>query len=365
MKTSEFPDWIERLRLAVPPLFEPTHTWVRRMMRWHFSPDTGSPFWIDRKRSLGFDPVRDVVDLAGIARFGLFDRAVLRTGAVADLLPRGFANQPRRVFETGGTTGPPCRIVDVTTGYYNVAIYRARLECLGLLGGDAVAMTPSGPHAYGAFVARLVDSWAGYAYFVDFDPRWVRSLLRDGLPADSYIAHLVAQTLALLNSQRPRLLFTTSKLLLALVAAAPERLCHYGVRAVCTGGTSLSAEEARYLKVNYLDDVEWLDTYGNTLMGHALQGDPWSGWPQRAYYLPPPLGFARVVDANDWKRQVNLGERGRVLLVTLLEDLFIPNLLERDGAVRAPAHPDFPWEGLCDVQPWIDAHEEKVTEGVY
>ncbi|AXE84124.1 hypothetical protein C1703_03860 [Streptomyces sp. Go-475] len=33
---------------------------VRAAMRWHFGPDTGSPFWLARAASLDFDPLSDV-----------------------------------------------------------------------------------------------------------------------------------------------------------------------------------------------------------------------------------------------------------------------------------------------------------------
>jgi phenylacetate-coenzyme A ligase PaaK-like adenylate-forming protein len=356
---------LDRLRETVPALAVDADTWVRRMMRWHFSEETGSPFWLRRRAALGFDPLRDVAGLADLDRFGLFDKPALRTAPAADLVPRGFAHRPRRIFETGGTTGRPCRVADVTTGEINVRVYRAMLELRGLAGGDALAMTPSGPHAYGAFVARLADSWAGNTLAVDFDPRWVKRLLRAGQPVEPYVEHLIEQTVELLDLHRPRLLFTTSKLLLELAPALPRPLAAYGVRGVCTGGTSCTAEETRYLEENHLQGVQWIDTYGNTLMGHALQGDPWAGCARRAYYLPPPLGFIRLVDAADWRQPVAMGERGRVLLVTLLEDLFLPNLLERDSAVRTGPHPWFPWEGVRDVQPYAAAGEAAATEGVY
>jgi len=33
---------------------------VREVVRWHFSPDTGTPFWLDRAKSFQFDPLKDV-----------------------------------------------------------------------------------------------------------------------------------------------------------------------------------------------------------------------------------------------------------------------------------------------------------------
>lgn len=352
------------IRERLPILKLNTDEWVQRIMSWHFSEETGSPFWLGKRKALAFDPLKDVRTLDDLDKFGLFDKRELQTVNVNDLVPRGFRNQPRRTFETAGTSGMPCRVVDVTTGKYNCIIYHAMLEARGFTEGDAVAMVPSGPHAYGSFVAGLLGMWNGNAHFIDFDPRWFKYLIRESLDTDGYKDHLVNQTLVLLETQRPALLFTTSRLLLALAARVRRPFAEFGLRAVCTGGTSCSTEEVRYLNETYLAGVTWIDTYGNTLMGHALQGDPHSKNSTRAYYLPPPLGFISVVDPGDWKREVGRGERGRVLIRTLLEDLFIPMLLERDSAVRVGPHPWFPWEGVADIQIYRDSHNE-IVEGVY
>lgn len=352
----------DAMREHVPPLRHDRDEWTRRMMRWHFSPETGSPFWLRRKEELPFDPIRDVTDYAALSLFGYFDKAALRSARARDLLPQGFAGRPFRVVETGGTTGAPCRVVDVVRGPYDVAMYREMLRARGLFGGDVLAMTPSGPHAYGHFVARLADSWAGAVHFIDFDPRWVKLAMRSGGSARDYVAHLVEQTTMLLDTERPDLLFTTSRLLLELAAELPRPLAEYGVRGVCTGGTSCSPEEVRYLREEHLGEVQWIDTYGNTLMGHALQGDRPDG--THTYHLPPPLAFIEVVDPADPERRVEHGERGRVLVNTLLEDLFIPNLLERDSVVRVGPHEWFPWDGVAGVQPYVD-EETDATEGVY
>jgi phenylacetate-coenzyme A ligase PaaK-like adenylate-forming protein len=353
------------MRERLPQLRIEPDEWVSRMMRWHFSPETGSPFWLRRRRDLGFDPIRDVRGVADLDRFGLFDKRDLRDAQVRDLLPQGFHGRPFRVVETGGTTGKPIRVVDVTRATNDVAIYRAMLEARGVAGGDAVAMAPSGPHAYGHFVTHLVNTWAGAAYFIDFDPRWVKHLIRADASTQAYVQHLTDQTESLLRDERPALLFTTSKLLLELVAVLPRPLADYGVRAVCTGGTSCSPEEARYLRAEHLGAVQWIDNYGSTLMGHALPGEPLRPGTSTTYHLPPPLSFIRVVDPADPQQDVPVGTRGRVLVNTLLEDLFIPNLLERDSAESTEAHPWFPWPGVQHVRPYEAPDAEAVTEGVY
>jgi hypothetical protein len=349
--------------------------WTGRMMRWHFADDTGSPFWLRQRPRLGFDPLRDIGSFADLRRFGTFDPDRLRRAPVRDLLPRGFAGRPFRVFETGGATGAPGRIVNVTRLGNDVLMFSAMLRARGLAGLDIVAMTPSGPHAYGHFVESLADSWAGAVCAIDFDPRWVKHELRSGRACESYLVHLLTQTMNLLERREAGLLFTTTRLLLALAAELDDPLAAFGIRAVCTGGTSVSAEEERFLRAEFLGDVQWIDTYGNTLVGHALPTEPLAEGDGRtnhgrtdhgrSYHLAPPFGEIRVAEPADWTRTVGYGQRGRVVTTTLLEDLFIPNLIERDSAVRARPHPWFGWDGVAQVGPAESTSQLAVTEGVY
>jgi hypothetical protein len=40
---------------------------VRELMQWHFSEETGAPFWLDFTKKLDFDPRRDIRVAAGWA----------------------------------------------------------------------------------------------------------------------------------------------------------------------------------------------------------------------------------------------------------------------------------------------------------
>lgn len=361
----------ETIRPCLPALLVPRDEWVGRMMAWHFSDRTGSPFWLDARASFNFDPRRDVQTFDDLALFGPFDSDRLRTARTSDLIPRGFRAQPHRLFETGGTTGTPTRIVDAVRGKYDAAIYEAFLRARGHApAGDVLAMTPSGPHAYGWFVTRLADRWTGSVFIIDFDPRWFKKIASDSVQSGAYLTHLIDQADLILKRNRVKFLFTTSKLLLRSCIAWARPIRELGIEIVCTGGTSCTAEEEALLREFYLQDVDWIDTYGNTLVGHALQSDPEADdeTQTKSYHLPPPLGFLAVTDHADWQRQVDYGERGRVMITTLLDDLFIPNMLERDSAVRSPPTRHFPWDGVSAVEPlWqTDATSEVAgVEGVY
>ena len=76
---------------------------IRAALEWHFNPETGSPFWVSRARTLGFDPRRDIQTFDDL---GMFPNIVdeLREVPVRDLVPRGYGEQAlvAGVFDSGG-----------------------------------------------------------------------------------------------------------------------------------------------------------------------------------------------------------------------------------------------------------------------
>src|SRR6185503_6368829 len=95
---------------------------VREIVNWHFSPETGCPFWLEWAAKAGWDPRQEVQGLSDLAKFGLFEDEWLRGGPVRRWVPKAFADRPVYVFETGGTTGIPktrISIDDWRTDYSN------------------------------------------------------------------------------------------------------------------------------------------------------------------------------------------------------------------------------------------------------
>ncbi len=102
---------------AVDPILElPIDTrpdpeeFLRAAMSWHFSPETGSSFWLEQAQK--FDPI---VDVRRFEDLTLFPNAVstLRNVRAEDLVPRGYGPHPEvvGVYDSGGTTGAPKRVV--------------------------------------------------------------------------------------------------------------------------------------------------------------------------------------------------------------------------------------------------------------
>src|SRR4051794_22772864 len=84
--------------------------WTRHVVARHFDPGTGSRFWLTRAAELPFDP-RDITRYEQLEAFGPFPLEILRDLDPAELVPLA---EPRplagRVFDSGGTTGDPCRV---------------------------------------------------------------------------------------------------------------------------------------------------------------------------------------------------------------------------------------------------------------
>ena len=67
---------------------------VRAAMDWHFNPETGSAYWLQRAKTLGFDPRADVKSIDDLA---LFPNIIneLRDVRTEDLIPQGYGAKPR------------------------------------------------------------------------------------------------------------------------------------------------------------------------------------------------------------------------------------------------------------------------------
>ena len=103
-------------------------------------------------------------------------------------------------------------------------------------------------------------------------------------------------------------------------------------------------------------------TYGNTL-GCAIGLPAESGGDILPYVPSYPQVTMQVVDREDPTREVAAGVLGRVRLTVLHDDLFLPNILERDQAVRYRTDGRWPCDGVANVRPLQNG--ELVAEGLY
>jgi phenylacetate-coenzyme A ligase PaaK-like adenylate-forming protein len=339
---------------------------VREIVAWHFDPQTGSPFWLERAAGLGFDPRKEVHGYEDLRLFGHFQDSWLRGGPVRRWIPRGLAGRPAYVFETGGSTGVPKTRVNIEDFQVDYERYSDELPEQGFpRGSDWLMLGPTGPRRLRLAVEHLAQHRGGICFHVDLDPRWVNKLVQHGRhrELEEYKAHVIEQGLTILRAHEIRCLFTTPKLLEALCRRVS--LAQVGIRGIFCGGTEMNAQFHRFAREELVPGIEFVPTYGNTLMGLACS-KPFDPADRHAiiYYPPAPRAVFELVDPKDPERTVGYGETGRVMLTTLTRDFFMPRFLERDEGERAEPIERYPWDGVANLRLLAEL-QDSVVVGVY
>ncbi|MDX1951942.1 MAG: hypothetical protein SFY81_07135 [Verrucomicrobiota bacterium] len=355
------------LQAAVKKSQETLDAHVREMVKWHFSPETGSPFWLDWASKAGWDPVKEIQNFQDILKFPHFQDEWLRDLPNEVWVPKQYKGRPFNIFETGGTTGMPKQRIgweDYKTDYS---------EFSNTLSNEHfprnhywLMVGPTGPRRLRLAIEHLANVRGCSCYFVDLDPRWVKKVISNKQfeQARAYMDHVVDQAVTILKNRSVSALFTTPKLLEAM--GEKINLVEAGIKGVFCGGTTMAPQYVRFIIEEVLENkIGFVPTYGNTLMGLAASvplkpEDNFS----IEYHAPQPRAVLRVVDPNNTEKVKNYGEWGRVELTTLTKEFFMPRFLERDEALRRPPHPMYPWDGVAEVRPF-GAMEKNIVEGVY
>ncbi len=341
--------------------------WVREVVAWHFDPATGSPFWLERAKGLGFDPREEVRTYDDLDKLAPFEDEWLRGGPVRRWVPKGLADRPVYVFETGGSTGVPKSRISIDDFRIDYEMFSDTLPDEHFpRGSDWLMVGPSGPRRLRLAVEHLAQHRGGICFGLDLDPRWVIKLIkaRQMEQMDAYKRHVVDQALTLLKAHDGiRCLFITPKLLEAL--AERISLKKAGIRGIFCGGTEMTPQFHRWVREEVLEGIYFAPTYGNTLMGLAVHKpfDPGDNY-AIIYYPPLPRAVVEVVDPDEPTKIVKYGQTGRVRLTTLTKEFFMPRFLERDEAEREPPCEPYPWDGVRNVRPFSRL-QTSVTEGVY
>ncbi|HKV08997.1 MAG TPA: hypothetical protein VJ725_12715, partial [Thermoanaerobaculia bacterium] len=288
---------------------------VREIVAWHFDPRTGSPFWLEKAKGFDFDPLKDVRGYGDLKLFGHFEDSWLRGGPVRRWIPKGLAGRPAYVFETGGSTGVPKSRVNIEDFQIDYEMFGDQLSDEGFpRGADWLMLGPTGPRRLRLAVEHLAQHRGGIAFHVDLDPRWVNKLIKNGKPRElqAYKDHVIEQGLTILRAHEIKCLFTTPKLLEALCEKVS--LPKIGIQGIFCGGTEMNAQFHRFAREELVPGIDFVPTYGNTLMG---------------------LATSKPFDPKNPDRTVEYGQTGRVMLTTLTRDFFMPRFLERDEGERA------------------------------
>jgi phenylacetate-coenzyme A ligase PaaK-like adenylate-forming protein len=347
-------------------------------VQWHFHESTGSPFWLEKKSQLKFDPLTEIKCFEDLKKFPLFEDDWLRGGPVRRWVPKGLAGKPTYVFETGGTTGTPKSRVVIDDFRIDYEMFSETLPD-EYFPRDAnwLMLGPSGPRRLRLAIEHLCQFRGGICFCIDLDPRWVIKLIKLGWMEhlEAYKKHCIDQAITILTSGHDiKCMFATPKLLEALAYGLAEKgtsIQEIGITGIFSGGTEFTPQWTRFCVEELLggspeeSGVYMTPTYGNTLMGLACSR-PITAEDNYtiAYYAPQPRAVVEVVDFEDSTQVVPHGETGRVKLYTMTKEFFVPGFLERDEGEREKPCDKYPWDGVSGVRPY-HVLAESTTVGVY
>lgn len=329
-----------------------------------FDPRWGAPWWLERARELDFDPRRELRRVEDLARLPAVPTQALASLPVETFVPRRLHTDRTAwiLSETGGTTGPPARTVflddDFEAAFVTPFVTAARR--MGFPTGRSwLYLGPSGPHVIGKAARACARALGALEPFtVDLDPRWVRKLPPDSLARHRYTEHVVAQALAILESQEIGVLFATPPLVATLGERLDARL-RERVAGVHLGGMAADAGFWKRLAEDWFPKAVALAGYGNSLAGVCPQIAP-TGPDGPEYFAHGERLVIDVVGANEQGR-------GRVRFHRFDRSALLPSVLERDEAavatLGAADHDGFHATGLRDPRPPRDA--TALSEGLY
>ena len=340
---------------------------VRDVIQGHFSPDTGTPFWLEWADQAGWDPRKEVKSIDDMIQFPHFQDAWLQDVPQEKFIPKGYEGNPYFVFETGGTTGMPKQRLCWEDHLIDYSEFSETLDdpCFPK-GGSWLMVGPTGPRRLRLSIEHLAHIRGGVCFFVDLDPRWVKKMISEQQldQARAYQEHVIDQAVTIIQHRHIECLFTTPRLLESLGdrISIPDS----GIKGVFCGGTQMTPQNIRFLIEEVLENrTAFVPTYGNTLMGLAcsLPFEPDDHY-SVTYYAPQPRAALRVVHPDNTDQEVSYEAWGRVELTTLTKEFFMPRFLERDEAIRRAPSDLYPWDGVGEVRPF-GASEKKIIEGVY
>jgi len=320
--------------------------WIRHVLSIHFDPESGSQYWLQREKVLGIDARKDITSLKDLYKLGPMVEEDLRRYPIEYFIPKmRLENKEEFILgETAGTTGLP-----KVTAYLKGEFYIAFVEWFRYIaakrgfprGVNWLWVGPGGPHIIGKAVGQVARRMGSIDPFsIDMDPRWVKKLVPDTLGYKRYISHIIEQALDVLRRQHIEVIYSTPPLLIKLAEEmnVDQRM---QIKGVHYGGVALDKEHLKRFKKELFPNAVHIAGYGNTLFGLCLEVEASPHYDLDYYPLGPRM-IIQVVstkdgikpDKNRLFQYVAYGQRGQVVFHRLDESFFIPNMFERDEAIR-------------------------------
>jgi len=325
-----------------------TNAWLQIVVSKHFDPAYGSQYWLGKERELGINAIKEINTLDDLKILGPMCEDDLRKYPIEHFIPKVYLNRKNMFVlgETAGTTGRPkvtaYRMDEFFSVFVDWFVYIAKKRGFPV-GGNWLWIGPSGPHIIGkavGYVAMKMGSMDPFS--IDFDPRWAKKMQPESIGSKRYLEHVLDQAMDIIEVQEIEILYTTPPVLEALALRMSDQK-RMAVKGVHYGGISIGKEALKRFKVENFPNAVHISGYGNTLFGLCLEIEGLSTYDLDYFPLGPRM-IVQVVEKDDGNisgserlsKLVNYGEEGQVVFHRLDESFFVPNMFERDRAVRIP-----------------------------
>jgi hypothetical protein len=230
-------------------------------------------------------------------------------------------------------------------------------------------VSPTGPHMFGHTwrrVAALLDC----VYFtIDLDPRRVKTLAARGDPdgAAAYTDHALEQAGDILRTEDVRLITTTPPLLLQAIARHDDlvEVINEKVAIIDLSSTHLDDDTLWILRRIFPHVTVRPFGYGATMvLASAITRQASSEDDPVIHDTRSPYVTFSVIDPQTG-RPVAYGARGEVVVNHISKNVFVPNNLERDTAIRVPGPDGQVGDSVSEVRPVETFEGDAVIKGVY
>ncbi len=324
----------------------PTNAWLRIVVSKHFDPVHGSQYWLDKEKELGIDARKEIKVFDDLKILGPMCEDDLRSYQIEHFIPKILLDQKSDFIlgETAGTTGRP-----KVTAYRKEEFHAIFVDWFAFIagkrafptGGNWLWIGPSGPHIIGKAVGPVANKMGAMDPFsIDFDPRWAKKMQPESIGSKRYLEHVLDQAMDIIETQEVDVLYTTPPVLAALALRMSDQK-RMAIKGVHYGGISIGKEALKRFKEENFPNAVHISGYGNTLFGLCLEIEASSTYDLDYFPLGPRM-IVQVVEKDDGNepgserlsKLVNYGEEGQVVFHRLDESFFIPNMFERDRAIR-------------------------------
>jgi thienamycin biosynthesis protein ThnN len=351
-----------------------------RVMACHLDPTGGSTYWLEKADQLGL-ACSEIQTIDDLTRFGPMDEDALRTRPIEDFIPQSTLQRKTELIlgETGGTKGKSKVTAyredefheAFVAPFVQVARYRSFPEA-----ENWIWIGPGGPHVIGkAAQACARASGSADPFSVDFDARWAKKLPPGSMAARRYLAHVVQQSIDLIETQRIGVIFSTPKVFEKLGESMSDA-ARQAIKGLHFGGMPVDGPLMDKLMAAFPNAV-LISGYGNTLFGMCPEFTGVYDGAIQYYPFGDRLVFRTVQpdsnlsNAEKLSAPVAAGEPGQVVFSRLDEAFMILNMFERDEGALIQPPPElqalgFRAHGISDPKPLrAEAQTTEARIGLY